>query len=176
MTDAEAIQRVLGGDVEAFSVLIQRYHPACLRYARRMLRDRETAEDVVQETFVRAYHGLRGYDHRGRTGAWLFRILVNRCRSAAASRRRHLADTDLDGIPSAAQPSTPAPDVLGRVTAAAAVASLPPDQREAFLLHYVEGQSYEEMSFVLGAGISALKMRVARARDHLRKELAHEYP
>jgi RNA polymerase sigma-70 factor (ECF subfamily) len=174
MDDAEAIQRVLDGDVEAFSDLVKRYHGRCAGYALRMLGNRESAEDVVQETFLRAFRGLKGYDHRNRFAAWLFRILVNRCHSAAGSAGRQACATRLEDLPSAMEPQVGPPDCMTRAAVESALLRLAPEQREAFLLRHMEQLSYEEMKAVTGAGISALKMRVARACANLRKEFGHE--
>jgi RNA polymerase sigma-70 factor, ECF subfamily len=172
MDDAEAIQRVLDGDVEAFSILVRKYHARCTGYARRMLRNRELAEDVVQETFVRAFRGLRGYDDRNRFAAWLLRILANRCRSALKAEARGRFRS-WDDLPAPPEPQTTAPDNVTPRAVENAVSRLPAEQREAFLLRHVEQLSYEEMRAVTGAGVSALKMRVARACEALRREFGH---
>lgn len=169
MTDAEAVEAVLSGRIEAFGELVARHHAPCLRFARHLLGDPDEAEDVVQETFVRAYRGLGRYQERQSFHGWLFRILINRCRSAAARRHRHrqrfvrdervLAGAIGDGAPAAG-------DFDARLQHA--LAGLDPRQREAFLLKLGEGLDYEEMARLTGASIPALKMRVKRARDHVR--------
>ena len=87
MTDAELVVRVVAGDAGAFTNLVARHHSACLRYAAHVLGDRMEAEDVVQETLLRAYRSLGRYQERQQFRPWLFRILVNRCRTAAERRR-----------------------------------------------------------------------------------------
>src|SRR5215831_6599612 len=103
MTDAELVARVVAGDGGAFAILVGRYHAACLRYAAHALGDRMEAEDVVQETLLRAYRSLGRYQERQQFRPWLFRILVNRCRSAAsrngARRLRSAAPLDPDTAP-----------------------------------------------------------------------------
>ena len=176
MSDGDAVRRVTEGDVESFEVLVERYHAGCLRYAARMLGSPEDAEEAVQDAFVRAYRGLGGYDHRDRFRAWLFRILVNRCRTRAVRMKRVRAPL----VPLSELGERPAPDrgpgdPLERRRIHEALAELPPDQREAFLLKYVEDMSYEEMAEATGDGVSALKMRVMRARDAMRRRLDHVY-
>ena len=174
LTDAQAVARVLDGDRDAFRVLADRHYARCLRYARRALGNRLDAEDAVQETFLRAYDALGRYEERQRFTAWLFRILVNECRAAAARRGRRdgpLAPDD-DAIEQAAAP--PAPDAGWRDAVERAVATLEPLLREAFLLRYVEDLGYAEMQAITGAGASALKMRVKRACDALRARLEEE--
>src|SRR5262245_6854783 len=84
MTDADLVARAIAGDAEAFAVLVTRHHAACLRYAAHALGDPTEAEDVVQETLLRAHRSLGRYEERQQFRAWLFRILVNRCRTAGA--------------------------------------------------------------------------------------------
>lgn len=172
MTDAELVARTLAGEPNAFAGLVDRHFADCLRYAIHMLRMPEDAEDAVQETFVRAYRGLTTYHERQTFRSWLFRILVNRCRSAAVARGRRNARVMLDERAVLAAPApasaTRADDAL---SLAAALATLDPRSREAFLLRYGEGFDYAEMARLCGGGVSALKMRVMRARERLREFL-----
>ncbi|HXF96232.1 MAG TPA: RNA polymerase sigma factor [Gemmatimonadales bacterium] len=167
--DADLIRRVLGGDTAAYAGLVARHRDRLGRYALHMLGSREDAEEVLQDTFVRAYRSLARCEDPDRFGAWLYGILVNRCRTAGAraARRRRLfvrddAALDGPGVPSGVERAEW--DELVRW----ALARLTPEHREAFLLKYVEELEYEEMAQLTGAGISALKMRVKRARDQLR--------
>jgi RNA polymerase sigma-70 factor, ECF subfamily len=169
MTDAEAVRRVLGGDVDAFTGLVDRYYERCARFAVRMLGNRDDAEDAVQATFMRAYKALNRYQDRDKFSAWLYRILVNQCRSLAA-RRSHRErvfvreESLLHSAPSAGEGwAGESEEWVQRV-----LAELDPLLREAFLLKYLEELSYEEMSALTGVGVSALKMRVKRACDRLR--------
>jgi len=167
--DAADVQRVLAGDVEAYAALVDRYYDRCARFAIRMLGDRDDAEDALQATFLRAYRALHRYQERDRFSAWLYRILVNQCRSIAA-RRSHRERVFVRE--EAVLLNTPAratnwagedEEIVQRV-----LAELDPLLREAFLLKYIEEMSYEEMSALTGVGVSALKMRVKRACDRLR--------
>lgn len=175
ITDGDAVARVLKGDREAFAVLVTRHRTRGLRYAYHLLGNTQDAEDAVQESFLRAYRALGRCRDPERFDAWFFRILVNRCRTWGARRktleRREIADPD-GAITGRVEPRADGlgwKDAIGR-----ALAELPPDQREAFLLRHVEDVSYEEMSGMTGAGISALKMRVKRACDALRHRLRSE--
>lgn len=172
-SDAAIVQRVLGGDVEAFSMLVERYYDHYVRFATHLVGNREDAEEVVQDTFLRAYRALGRYEERERFGAWMLRILVNRARtvSAMGRRREKLFPEQIDeSLPEAAE-AHPAERAALREEVSRALAQLGSDQREAFLLHYVEGLSYEEMAAITGSGISALKMRVKRSCERLREIL-----
>ena len=173
--DSELVRRVLAGDTSAFTALADRHAAACLRFAMRMLGSRDDAEDATQESFVRAFRALASYDDARTFRTWLFAILVNRCRSAllTRSRRERWVISDESAV---GRSSTGAPDRSAelRMELERAMAVLPEDQREAFLLKYVEQLEYTEMSAITGVGVSALKMRVQRACTRLRQEL-HEY-
>lgn len=166
--DAALVRSVLNGDAHAFTILVDRHAPACLRLATRMLQNRHDAEDVTQQTMLRAYQALVRYDEREQFRAWLFAILLNRCRTSAQlrSRRWNLVSPGLDDAPEVAV----LPDIAGaelRDDIAKALAELDVPHREAFLLKHVEQLSYEEMATATGVGVSALKMRVKRACERL---------
>ncbi len=166
--DAEVITRVLSGDAEAFGILIRRYEPGLHRFATRMLGSADAAADAVAEGLVRAYRHLDGCREPARFRTWVYRIVVNRCKSHLS--RRPSADLSLDDLP-------PLPDPADNATAleraeqltllTRALAALSAEKREAFVLKHVEGLSYEEMAVVTGARVPTLKMRVHRAREAL---------
>jgi RNA polymerase sigma-70 factor (ECF subfamily) len=172
-SDAAVVKRVLGGEVEAFGILVERYFDHYVRFAVHLVGNREDAEEVVQDTFLRAYRALGRYEERERFGAWLLRILVNRARTVSAIGRRRekmFPDQPNQTLPEASE-AHPADRAALREEVWRALSQLGTDQREAFLLHYVEGLSYEEMAAVTGSGVSALKMRVKRSCDRLREIL-----
>lgn len=168
--DAELIDAVVAGDVDAFTVLVRRYRDLCFRFALRFLGDRDDAEDALQEAFVRAFRGLAACRDRERFGGWLYQIVVNECRTRATRRarrdRRLVNDVRMDIV----DPASLRDSAIGEEIEYA-LSDLPPEQREAFLLKYVEELSYEEMSELTGVGISALKMRVKRSCERLRELL-----
>ena len=170
--DAELVLRIRGGDVGAYSMLVARYRDRLGRYAVRMIGNREDAEEALQDAFVRAYRSLARCDNPARFGAWLYGILVNRCRTTGArtARRRRWFVHDEGALNGASNPDhgerVEWADIVGR-----ALAKLSPECREAFLLKHVEDLEYEEIAELTGAGISALKMRVKRAREHLQRIL-----
>jgi RNA polymerase sigma-70 factor (ECF subfamily) len=163
---------VLGGEVDAFAALVARYREKYTRFAVQMLGRREDAEEALQDAFVRSFRSLAHCREPARFDAWLFRILINRCRTAAARRARRERTVVLDeaALNSAAEPH-PSERMEWDEEISRALADLPADQREAFLLKHVEQRSYEEMADLTGVGVSALKMRVSRACDALRRSL-----
>ena len=174
MTDAELVARACAGEVEAFGRLVDRYHGDCTRFARRMLGNRDDAEDALQEAFVHAYRGLARYHERDAFRGWLYRILVNECRRLAARRWRNERRVVHDEIALERAASRQENGGELRDQLQVLLARLEPMLREAFLLKYGEELEYVEMAEVTGASISALKMRVKRARDLLRPMLERD--
>jgi len=167
-SDGELVRRVRAGDVGAYAALVARYRDRLGRYAVHMLGDRQDAEEALQDAFVRAYRSLARCDDPERFGAWLYGILVNRCRTTGgrAARRARLFVRDDAALGGVALPS-PAERAEWDDTVRRALARLAPEYREAFLLKHIEELEYEEMAQLTGASISALKMRVKRAREQL---------
>ncbi len=172
-SDAVIVARVLRGDVEAFAVLVEKYRDRYARYAVHMLGNREDAEEALQDAFTRAYRSLARCEDPERFGAWLFRILLNRCRTLGARRGRRARTFVVDeaALLEAAE-DHPAEQSAWREEIDRALERLRSEQREAFLLKYVEEMGYDEMSQLTGVGVSALKMRVLRACERLRELLS----
>jgi RNA polymerase sigma-70 factor, ECF subfamily len=172
VADGDLVVAALSGDRLAFRALVDRYYDACGRYATRMLGRREEAEDVVQETFLRVHRNLGAYEERQSFRSWLWRILLNECRSAARRRTRR----DRRFLPeSTASEAAFLPDAETdpglRDALQRALDGLEPRMREAFLLKFGEGLEYAEIAMLTGASVSALKMRVKRAREAMRPAL-----
>lgn len=174
-SDAELVQRVRQGDRDAYGPLMLRYRLRFGRYAFHLLGNESDAEEALQEAFFRAYRSLDRCREPGRFGAWLFSIVVNCCRTAAVRRGRDAArHAPLDAAVGIGL-AHPTEDTISQEEIHRALAVLVPEQREAFLLKYVEELSYEEMSELIGAGESALKMRVKRACARLRELLGERH-
>jgi RNA polymerase sigma-70 factor, ECF subfamily len=168
-SDGDLVRRVLGGDTSAYAGLVARYRDRLGRYALHMLGSREDAEEALQDAFVRGYRSLHRCDAPERFGAWLYGILVNRCRTtgARAARRARLF-VRIDAALTEAPLVDPAERTEREDDVRWALARLAPEYREAFLLKHMEDLEYEEMARLTGAGVSALKMRVKRACEQLR--------
>jgi RNA polymerase sigma-70 factor (ECF subfamily) len=171
-TDAELIAEVLAGRADRFAHLVERYQEAMFRHASGMVGDPDAAADLVQDSFVKAYTHLATCQDPERFAAWVFRILRNRCMDHLKNLRQK--SVPLDEQAAAGDEADPA-RTLEQTDAGRAVeralARLPAAQREAFLLKHVEDLSYEEMAERLDASVSALKMRVMRARESLQEML-----
>lgn len=173
-SDQAIIGRVIAGDRDAFGLLINRYSDPLYRHALGMTGSPDVAEDILQTSFIKAYHHLG--EVRGRFDAWLFRIVANGCKDWLKNIRRSHLSYDEDDQPSSY--TTPDED-LDRTELRSdldrALAELAPSLREAFVMKHVEGRSYEEMADLLGTTVGALKMRVHRAREALQALLEEKY-
>lgn len=168
-TDGELVAHALAGGDEAFREIVGRYQDLLFRHAERMTGRADDAEDIVQAAFVKSYRSLASCRNPDRVGAWLFRIAANGCKDHLKSRRRR--DVSIDTGPEVeAKKGLPEDDLdrsILRSRIERALAGLPADQREVFVLKHVEGYSYPEISDLLGVSVPALKMRVHRAREEL---------
>ena len=172
--DSAIVEAAVAGDEAAFTALVHWYHPRFVRFAQHMLRSETEADDAVQEAFIRIYRALPYYRERERFESWLFRILANCCRTILSRNRRlsmRLVGLNTPEARSVYDRSDTRDDAAWRTMLDTALDTLPVDQREAFLLHHVDGHSYESMSDITGVRQSALKMRVKRACDRLRTML-----
>jgi len=167
--DAVVIERVLKGDTQQFAQLVKRYQGALYRHAVGMVLDHDVAADMVQDSFIRAYTQLAACRDRARFKSWIFQTLRNRCLDyLKEARRRNVPIEHADSVVDPAEdPAAAVERVRLRADLEQALAQLQPAQREAFVMHYVEGVPYETMAELLDASVSALKMRVLRAREAL---------
>jgi RNA polymerase sigma-70 factor (ECF subfamily) len=171
-TDAELVAAVLGGETDAFAILVRRYQHVYYRFAVRMLGSHDDADDSVQSAFVRAYRSLASCRNPARFAAWAYQIVVNECRTMAVARqRRDLRFVGMDMASLAGDSGQVRLDREEMQEIQRALNRLDPDQREAFVLKHVEELEYEEMATLTGASVSALKMRVKRARERLQQLL-----
>jgi len=184
-SDAAAVAQVLAGDQEAFRVLVERHSRNIFRLAYRMTRNEPDAEDVVQESFLRAYRKLGQFESRSNFGTWLYRVAVNCALDHLRLKERR--DKEMATTPGRQEPE-PADPMLSlpsrdpspeRLVASAelrrkldsALAGLSPRERVAFALRHVEGRSVEEIAKTLGLRVSATKNTVFRAVKKLRQVL-----
>jgi RNA polymerase sigma-70 factor (ECF subfamily) len=171
-SDAWLVQRSLSGDTEAFGQIVSRYQGALYRHAVAMVVDYDEAADLVQDSFVRAYGSLEQCREPQRLRAWLFQIVRNRCLDFLKDIRRRTVPLDGESLVDSREgPAAAIERASLRADISRALARLPDAQREAFVMHYVQGLSYDVMSDLLDASVSALKMRTMRAREALAAEL-----
>ena len=182
--DAENVALALGGDQDAFRVLVERHSRTLFRLAHRMTGNEQDAEEVVQEAMLRAYRRLDKFESRANFGTWLYRIAVNCSLDLMRKRRpekaqRQLAkgdESEMQDPLDTAVSNEPGPDRLalsGELGEQVKVAmmALSPVERTAFVMRHFEGNSIEEIGETLGLGAGATKNSVFRAVQKLRKHL-----
>jgi RNA polymerase sigma-70 factor (ECF subfamily) len=152
--------------------LLEPIHPQALATARRLCRSADEGNDLYQETVVRAFDKLHGLREESRFRAWFFAILLSRHRSGR--RRLRLMPVPLEeAFPNGSEPVAPGlPEDEERRAAdraARALATLPAEQREAIVLHELEGFSVHEVAEMQGVTASAVKSRLVRGRERLRR-------
>lgn len=180
-SDGAVVARAQSGDGDAFRLLVERHSRSVFRLAFRMTANEHDAEDVVQETFLRAYRQLRHYESRSSFSTWLYRIASNYALDLIRMRKRHADQHDSDSedersVVDNLAAATPAQDRLvfsGEVRdrVAAAMEELSGLERSAFVLRHFEGLSIEEIGGMLGTSINATKHSIFRAVQKLRKRL-----
>jgi RNA polymerase sigma-70 factor (ECF subfamily) len=161
------VQRARRGDLLAFEDLVREFQADVFRFAWHLTRDRQMAEDVTQEAFLRAFRFLGGFRGDRKFGSWLFSIVRNCAMDALRSRRSDAPWEDQMASRSVADPTA-------RAELEAALRSVSAEHREAFLLVEVFGLSYQETADVLGVAVGTVKSRMFRARQALCLAIADE--
>ncbi|HEX6133882.1 MAG TPA: sigma-70 family RNA polymerase sigma factor [Longimicrobiales bacterium] len=181
MSDAELVQRVLAGEQECYQFLVQRHQESLFRVAYSLVLDDDVAADLVQDAFVRAYVNLARCRDPDRFRVWLLATLRNRGLDYLKEKRRGDLSLDADDVARRAEAlgtAAVSDDVeryAMRTALETALARLSEPLREAFVLRHVEQLSVEDTASVLGTSISAVKMRVHRAREQLQDWLGPDY-
>lgn len=187
MSDREAdrilVERVQAGDKQAFGLLVDKYQRRLARLVGRMVRDPAAVEDIVQDSFIRAYRALAGFRNDSAFYTWLYRIGVNTAKNwlATQGQRAKLTDTaedeeNPDYVVSELLQDNETPERLLMSkqlgdTVNAAVAALPEDLRMAITLREIEGLSYEEIAEAMDCPIGTVRSRIFRAREAVAEKL-----
>jgi RNA polymerase sigma-70 factor (ECF subfamily) len=188
LTDQEVVARARDGRESAYRELIRRYERPVFSLIYRMVRDRETAEDLAQETFIKVLNAIASYRPEFKFSSWVFKIANNT--AIDHLRRRELDTLSLEGSPHASTPDaieatslqvsddseTPLDEVTARELGAEieqAINQLRPEYRSCILLRHVEGRPYEEIAEMLDLPLGTVKTYIHRARHELRAALGH---
>lgn len=183
-SDAAQVAQVLGGDRDAYRVLVERHSRRLFQLAYRMTGNEQDAEEIVQDAFVRAYRKLERFESRSNFGTWLYRICANcaldrmRKQRTEESHRERPRDEE-EGTPGpldVAASEAPGPDrvaISGELGAGVrtAMKTLSATERAAFVMRHVDGFSIEEIAKSLGLNIGATKNSIFRAVQKLRRQL-----
>jgi RNA polymerase sigma-70 factor (ECF subfamily) len=181
LTDEELVSRAKAGDLDCFNQLVARWERPIYALAYRTLGREEDARDVVQEAFLRAYRGLRGFKGEAKFSSWLYRITLNLCRDWSRRERRAPIvqvpeGTDpMDLVDEHVQQSESVEELVARREMSAAVAramaELPEEQRTAILLKEYHGLTFQEIAGMLDCPLSTVKTRLYQGLSVLRRRL-----
>jgi RNA polymerase sigma-70 factor (ECF subfamily) len=183
-TDADVVARARDGDNEAFRALVERHSRGLFHLAYRMTGSENDAEDIVQETFLRAYRRLDRFESRAGFGTWLHKIAANCALDLIRARKRHGELLDADATGGAGGPAATEMLTAEQLTAeqlvfggelqqrvAAAMARLSVNERAAFVMRHQEKMSIDEIGRALGLRENATKQSIFRAVQKLRRAL-----
>jgi len=172
-SDADLMERVRGGDRDAFAGVVDLHKDAVVNYLARLTGDRDRAEDLAQEAFLRLWRSAGSYVEQGYLRAFLFRIATNLVRSEERREKRFRLLLPFLGRRDHDEPAAPSGLLLQELhrKVAGAVAALPLRYRVPLVLHEIEGWSYVDIARELGCREGTVKSRIHRGRQHLRQKL-----
>lgn len=173
--EAAAIERARAGDRDAFRILVEQHSRAVFRVAWRLTGNEQDAEDMVQETFLKAYRQIANFDGRAQFSTWLMRITVNCSLDLLRARRRRGEAVEVDEGVARSLGATPEQELLGKQIGARlqfALGQLSPAERTAFILRHYEGAPVEEIARTLAKPAGATRHCIFRAVRKLRGALA----
>ncbi len=177
LSDHEIINRVLGGNTRSFADLVERHKDKAMTLAMRMLRNREEAEEAIQDAFVRAFNALGQFEKRSTFSTWLYRILFNVCSTILSKRGEPLQSISSDKpeeewrdeIPDLSEiPDSIVEGKEFRQQVIDSLNELPPLYSGIATMFYLDDLSYEEIVTITGSPLGTVKARLFRARALLR--------
>ncbi len=171
--DIEIVNQCLAGDVNAFEVLIERYKKAVYNTAYRMMGNREEAEDVSQEAFIRMYKSLSKYNPEYKFITWALKVTTNLCLDALRKRKGETVPID-EGFDIKDGKDTPEEEYIRKENQKLvqdAIMKLPGKYREFLILFHHRNLSYQEIMDITGESLTIVKNRLYRARQMLKEEL-----
>jgi RNA polymerase sigma-70 factor (ECF subfamily) len=182
-TDEELVKRAQADDERAFGELVTRYESKVYSLAMKMLRNPEDAEDVLQDTFLRAYRGIKSFKGNSTFSTWIYRITANS--ALMRLRKKQLPQVSIEDSDEREAPISiadwapgPAEQLLNQEmqkTMDEAIESLPPEFRQVFILRDVEELSNADVAEILDLSVAAVKSRLHRARLKVRNRLAQYF-
>ncbi|MBT8397157.1 MAG: sigma-70 family RNA polymerase sigma factor [Gemmatimonadetes bacterium] len=185
LSDSEVVQNYLDGDARAFGELVDRYDKRLINFVYRTVGDRERAQDLIQETFVRVYRHLHRFDQTKKFSTWIYTIAGNLAKNELRNRSRNplvLFQTikknwEADHRPLEWEDTKLRPDDLYRKRhlkelVEKSVAELPEHHRIVFVLRELEGKTYEEIADITGCNLGTVKSRLNRARNNFARIIA----
>jgi RNA polymerase sigma-70 factor (ECF subfamily) len=180
--DKELVKKAQKGDKVAFDTLVTKYHLKVVNLVMRFVKDRDDAQDVAQEAFIKAYRGLKNFRGDSAFYTWLYRIAINSAKNYLVSQSRKtptyavdIADAEhIESATALKEYATPEGNMLTseiEATVYRAIKELPDDLKTAITLRELEGMTYDEIALVMECPIGTVRSRIFRARESIDKHL-----
>ncbi len=169
LSDEEIIEKVISNDQEFYAVIIERYQKKLLRYASNLIKDEEKAIDAVQESFIKAFINLKGFDTKKKFSSWIYRIVHNESINIV---KKHYKEISLpEGIDFKSEENIEAEfeqkELAGEIEKC--LGEMPLLYSEPIELYYIESKSYQEISDILKIPIGTVATRISRAKILIKK-------
>lgn len=171
-TDEDIVTKIIGGDIDAYGELMSRYEQKLLRYVIYLTREQISAADVVQDTFIKAYQNLRGFNSKYKFSSWVYRIAHNEAMNAIKKERHINRNVEIENISETNHES----DIINKIdqkilntNLKICLDDLDNKYREILMLQYFENMKYSEISDVLRIPIATVGVRSARAKARLKR-------
>jgi len=172
-SDEELVRYIQKNNGQGFEEIIERYQKKLLRYALNLCRDSETAEDIVQDTFIASYQNINGFNVKRKFSPWIYRIAHNKAINELRKAKRTTSINDISELPS--------PEDLNQIEEKLDnkkskkilindIASLPLKYQEVIILRFFEDKNYEEISDILKIPRNTVGVRIKRGLERLRKD------
>lgn len=169
--ETKLISAVVNG-ADRYEELVRRYHVGLIIHCDRIVKDRDQAEDMAQEAFIKAYLNLKNFDSsKSRFSTWLYRIATNLCIDYLRKENKKVNVEDIEELAEASMPTHESDEQKAEIRSS--VESLmPPEYRQVIEAYYWNGKSYQEIAEELDKPINTIRTWISRAKNELRKELS----
>ena len=172
MDEKAIVKNILDGDIDAYESLVNKYHIGLIIHCERLVRDRQSAEDVAQEAFIKAFRSLSDFQPaKSRFSTWLYRIATNKAIDHLRAQKRTLPTEDMELISESATPDYADAEEI-RMVRDAVAALRPPTHRQAVEAYYWHGKSYQEIADEMNIPINTVRTWLRRAKEQLRSNLS----
>lgn len=175
MDEQKWIERILAGDTQSFSCLVAKYEKMAFTIALRVMDNREEAEEVVQDAFIKAYHALSGFQFESKFSTWFYRIVYRTALTALRGQRNFISYEEIGSVELEAGEINTASALLEREDRKAVIAEvlkkLPSDEALLLTLYYLEECSVDEIRQITGLTPSNIKIKLFRGRKHFYETL-----
>jgi len=171
-SDKEIVEQIVAGDTELFAEVIARYQKPLIVYTRKITFSQQAAEDVIQNTFIKAYQNLRGFNTKKKFSSWIYRIAHNEAVNYIRKNKHEITTSKETWFDSKASEHESIESTVDRKLSSEALANalreLPLKYREPIMLHAMEGKSYDEISYILRIPTATVGTRIRRGKSKLK--------